>query len=58
MKKVLNIVLLSIFSLTVISCASSDDSAATSSDNTTTVTTTSTTAIFGTSLFDSSYFGD
>jgi len=75
MNKVLYIILISLFSLTIYSCSrSSDDGASTTSDNTTTsdddsttdddtsttdnTTSTSTTAVFGTSLFNSSYFGD
>jgi len=68
MNKVLYIILISLFSLSVISCAKQDDAATTTTDDTTTsdddtttsdnTTTTSTTAVFGTSLFDSSYFGD
>ena len=44
MNKVLYIILISLFSLTIISCSSSDDSAATSSDNTTTATNDDTTS--------------
>ena len=65
MNKILHILLVLLFSLTITSCGSDDGgssaSTTTSDDDTTTsdnTTTTSTTAIFGTSLFDSSYFGD
>jgi len=66
MNKILHILLVFLFSLTIISCGSDDGGSSASTDNSsstttsddTTTTTTSTTAIFGTSLFDSSYFGD
>ena len=51
MKKVLYIILISIFSLTVISCSSSDSGSSTTStatdDDTTTTTTTSETTVAG-----------
>ena len=66
MNKVLYIILISVFSITIYSCSSSSDSGSsttstTTDDDTTTddnSTSTSTTAVFGTSLFNSSYFGD
>ena len=62
MNKILHILLVLIFSLTIISCGSDDGGSSASTDNssstTTSTSTASTTAIFGTSLFDSSYFGD
>ena len=41
MNKVLYIILISLFSLTVFSCSSSDDGASTTSDNSSSTTTTS-----------------
>ena len=60
MNKILHSLLGLLFSLTIISCGSDDGGSSASTDNTssTTTSTASTTAIFGTSLFDSSYFGD
>ena len=62
MNKILQILLVFLFSLTIISCGSDDGGSSASTDNssstTTSTSTASTTAIFGTSLFDSSYFGD
>ena len=40
MNKVLSIILISLFSLTIISCAKEDDDAKTTTDNTTTTTDT------------------
>ena len=41
MNKILHVILISLFSLTIISCASSDDGGSSSSDNTSSTTTTS-----------------
>ena len=54
MNKILNIILISIFSLTVISCSSSSDggsSVTTSTTDNTTTTTTTTSVAFGNAQF-------
>jgi hypothetical protein len=53
MNKILHILLVFLFSLTIVSCGTDDGGS-----SSTTTTTTSTTAVFGTAVFDSSIFSD